>query len=134
MRSETSLIQTIGRAARNSEGHVIMYADRMTDSMRVAIEETERRRKLQQEYNEKHGITPTTIQKSVRDLIRVSKKVAKEEMNFKKDPESMNKAELEKLIADIQKKMQKAASDLNFEAAAEYRDKMIELKNMMRDL
>ena len=134
LRSETSLIQTIGRAARNSEGHVIMYADQMTDSMRVAIEETERRRKIQQEYNEEHGITPTTIQKSVRDLISVSKKVAKEEMNFKKDPESMSKAELEKLIADIQKKMQKAAADLNFEAAAEYRDKMIELKNMLQGL
>ena len=134
LRSETSLIQTIGRAARNSEGHVIMYADQMTDSMRVAIEETERRRKIQQKYNEEHGITPTTIQKSVRDLISVSKKVAKEEMNFKKDPESMSKAELEKLIADIQKKMQKAAADLNFEAAAEYRDKMIELKNMLQGL
>jgi len=134
LRSETSLIQTIGRAARNSEGHVIMYADTITDSMRVAIEETERRRKIQQEYNEAHGITPTTIQKSVRELISVSKKIAKEEMNFKKSPESMNKAELTKLIADIQKKMEKAAADLNFEAAAEYRDKMIELKGMLRDL
>ena len=134
LRSETSLIQTIGRAARNSEGHVIMYADNITDSMRVAMEETERRRKIQQAYNEEHGITPTTIQKSVRELISVSKKIAKEEMNFKKDPESMNKVELEKLIADIQKKMQKAAADLNFEAAAEYRDKMVELKNMLRDL
>ena len=134
LRSETSLIQTIGRAARNAEGHVIMYADTITDSMRVAIEETERRRKIQQEYNEAHGITPTTIQKSVRELISVSKKIAKEEMNFKKSPESMNKAELTKLIADIQKKMEKAAADLNFEAAAEYRDKMIELKGMLRDL
>ena len=133
LRSETSLIQTIGRAARNSEGHVIMYADSITDSMRVAIEETERRRRIQQEYNEAHGITPTTIQKSVRDLISVSKKVAKEELNFQKDPESMNREELKKLIADIQKKMQKAATDLNFEAAAEYRDKMIELKNMLRE-
>ena len=106
----------------------------VTDSMRVAIEETERRRKIQQEYNEAHGITPTTIQKSVRELISVSKKIAKEEMNFKKSPESMNKAELTKLIADIQKKMEKAAADLNFEAAAEYRDKMIELKGMLRDL
>lgn len=132
LRSETSLIQTIGRAARNNEGHVIMYADTVTDSMRVAMEETERRRKIQQAYNEQHGITPTTIQKSVRELISVSKKVAKEEMNFKKDPESMNRDELKKLIADIQKKMQKAATDLNFEAAAEYRDKMIELKNMLR--
>ena len=134
LRSETSLIQTIGRAARNSEGHVIMYADNITDSMQVAMEETERRRKIQQAYNEEHGITPTTIQKSVRGLISVSKKIAKEEMNFKKAPESMNKVELEKLIADIQKKMQKAAADLNFEAAAEYRDKMVELKNMLRDL
>ena len=134
LRSETSLIQTIGRAARNSEGHVIMYADKITDSMRVAIDETERRRKLQQEYNEEHGITPTTIQKSVRDLIAISKKVAAEEMEFTKDPESMSRKELEKLIADIQKKMQKAATELNFEAAAEYRDKMISLKNMLRDL
>ena len=134
LRSETSLIQTIGRAARNSEGHVIMYADKITDSMRVAIDETERRRKLQQEYNEEHGITPTTIQKSVRDLIAISKKVAAEEMDFAKDPESMSKKELEKLIADIQNKMQKAATELNFEAAAEYRDKMISLKTMLRDL
>ena len=134
LRSETSLIQTIGRAARNSEGHVIMYADRVTDSMRVAIEETERRRKLQQEYNEAHGITPQTIQKSVRDLIAISKKVAAEEMNFAKDPESMSRKELEKLIADIQKKMQKAATELQFAAAAEDRDKMISLKNMLRDM
>ena len=134
LRSETSLIQTIGRAARNSEGHVIMYADKITDSMRVAIDETERRRKIQQEYNEEHGITPTTIQKSVRHLIAISKKVAAEEMEFTKDPESMSRKELEKLIADIQKKMQKAATELNFEAAAEYRDKMISLKNMLRDL
>ena len=105
LRSETSLIQTIGRAARNSEGHVIMYADKITDSMRVAIDETERRRKLQQAYNEEHGITPKTIQKSVRDLIAISKKVAAEEMEFDKDPESMSRRELEKLIGDIQKKM-----------------------------
>jgi excinuclease ABC subunit B len=134
LRSETSLIQTIGRAARNSEGHVIMYADKMTDSMKVAIEETERRRKVQQAYNEEHGITPQTIQKSVRELIAISKKVAAEEMDFAKDPESMSRKELEKLIADIQKKMQKAAAELNFEAAAEYRDKMVSLKNMLRDL
>ncbi len=108
LRSETSLIQTIGRAARNSEGHVIMYADKITDSMRVAIDETERRRKLQQAYNEEHGITPKTIQKSVRDLIAISKKVAAEEMEFDKDPESMSRRELEKLIGDIQKKMKKA--------------------------
>ena len=132
LRSETSLIQTIGRAARNSEGHVIMYADKITDSMRVAIDETERRRKLQQAYNEEHGITPKTIQKSVRDLIAISKKVAAEEMEFDKDPESMSRRELEKLIGDIQKKMKKAAAELNFEAAAEYRDKMVKLKNMLR--
>ena len=133
LRSETSLIQTIGRAARNSEGHVIMYADKITDSMRNAIDETARRRKVQQAYNEEHGITPKTIQKSVRELIAISKKVAAEEMNFKEDPESMSKKELEKLIAEIQKKMQKAATELNFEAAAEYRDKMITLKNMLRE-
>ena len=134
LRSETSLIQTIGRAARNSEGHVIMYADKITDSMRVAIDETERRRKLQQAYNEEHGITPKTIQKSVRDLIAISKKVAAEEMEFDKDPESMSRRELEKLIGDIQKKMKKATAELNFEAAAEYRDKMVKLKNMLRDI
>ncbi|MCD8230421.1 MAG: excinuclease ABC subunit UvrB [Clostridiales bacterium] len=134
LRSETSLIQTIGRAARNSDGHVIMYADTVTDSMRVAIEETERRRKIQQEYNEAHGITPQTIQKSVRDLISISKKVAQEEMVFTVDPESMSRKELEKQIKDITKKMEKAAADLNFEAAAEYRDRMIELKNALREI
>ena len=134
LRSETSLIQTIGRAARNSDGHVIMYADKVTDSMRVAIEETERRRALQQAYNEAHGITPQTIRKSVRDLIAISKKVAADEVKYAKDPESMSRKELEKTIAEIQKKMQKAAAELNFEAAAEYRDKMITLKSMLRDL
>ena len=134
LRSETSLIQTVGRAARNSEGRVIMYADTVTRSMEVAITETARRRKVQQDYNEAHGITPTTIQKSVRDLIAISKKVAAEEMAFDKDPESMSGKELEKLIGDIQKKMKKAAAELNFEAAAEYRDKLVELKNMLRDL
>ncbi len=134
LRSETSLIQTIGRAARNSEGHVIMYADKITDSMRIAIDETDRRREIQKKYNEEHGITPQTIQKSVRELISISKSVAKSEMEFKKDPESMSRQELEKLIADIQKKMNHAAAELNFEAAAEYRDKMVELKNMLRDL
>ena len=97
LRSETSLIQTIGRAARNAEGHVIMYADTITDSMRLALDETERRRKVQMEYNEAHGITPQTIQKSVRDLIAVSKKVAAEELRLEKDPESMSEKELEKL-------------------------------------
>ncbi len=134
LRSETSLIQTIGRAARNSEGHVIMYADKITDSMKVAIEETERRRKVQQQYNEEHGITPQTIQKSVRELIAISKKVADDEMSLDKDPESMSKKELEKHIADVQKKMKKAAAELNFEAAAEYRDRLIMLKNTLRDL
>lgn len=134
LRSERSLIQTIGRAARNSEGHVIMYADTMTESMEKAISETERRREIQKAYNEANGITPTTIQKSVRELISISKDIAKKEMQFKKDPEEMDKQELEKLIADIQKKMQKAAAELNFEAAAEYRDKMVELKNMLLEL
>lgn len=134
MRSETSLIQTIGRAARNSKGHVIMYADTITDSMRVAIDETERRRSIQEAYNREHHITPKTIEKSVRDLISISKKVAKEQYEFKKDPESMSRKELEKLIAQVQKKMQQAAADLNFEAAAELRDQMLELKTMLREL
>ncbi|MCC8151486.1 MAG: excinuclease ABC subunit UvrB [Lachnospiraceae bacterium] len=134
LHSETSLIQTIGRAARNSDGHVIMYADTVTDSMRVAIEETERRRRIQQEYNEAHGITPQTIQKSVRDLISISKKVAQEELEFKVDPESMSRKELEKQIKEITKKMEKAAAELDFEAAADYRDRMIELKNALRDI
>ena len=102
--------------------------------MRVAIDETKRRREVQQQYNEEHGITPTTIQKSVRDLIAISKKVAAEEMEFDKDPESMSRKELEKLIGDIQKKMKKAAAELNFETAAEYRDKMVTLKNMLREI
>ncbi len=134
LRSETSLIQTIGRAARNSDGHVIMYADTVTDSMRVAIDETNRRRKMQQEYNDAHGITPQTIQKSVRDLIAISKKVAKEELEFSMDPESMSRKDLEKTIAEVTKRMEKAAAELNFEAAAELRDKMIELKGILRDL
>ena len=134
LRSETSLIQTVGRAARNAEGHVIMYADNMTDSMRRAIEETGRRRQIQQKYNEEHGITPQTIKKAVRDLISISKEIAQEEVRFEKDPESMTKKELEKLIGDVQKKMQKAAADLNFEAAAELRDKMIELKKQLQEI
>ena len=134
LRSETSLIQTIGRAARNSEGHVIMYADTITDSMRVAIDETNRRRAIQQAYNEEHGITPTTIKKSVRDLIAISKKVAQEELNFAKSPESMNRGELEKLIKDVEKKMKAAAADLNFEAAAELRDRMRDLRKMLEDI
>lgn len=134
LRSETSLIQTIGRAARNAEGHVLMYADTITDSMRVAIDETNRRRSKQEAYNKEHGITPKTIQKSVRELISISKKVAKEEYQFQKDPESMSKKELEKLIGEIQKKMQAAAAELNFEAAAELRDKMIELKKSLTEM
>ena len=133
LRSETSLIQTIGRAARNAEGHVIMYADHMTDSMKIAIEETRRRRAIQMAYNEEHGITPKTIQKAVRDLISISKKVAAEEMRLEKDPESMSKDELEKLINKMTKQMKKAAAELNFEAAAELRDKMVELKKYLND-
>lgn len=134
LRSATSLIQTVGRAARNAEGHVIMYADTITDSMRMALDETSRRREIQQKYNEEHGITPQTIKKAVRELISISKAIAKEELRFEKDPESMNRKELEKLISEIQKKMQKAAADLNFEAAAELRDKMLELKKSLQEL
>ena len=132
LRSETSLVQTIGRAARNAEGHVVMYADHMTDSMKKAISETERRRAIQIAYNEEHGITPQTIKKSVRDLISISKKVAAEELKMEKDPESMSEKELEKLIKDLEKQMKKAAAELNFEAAAELRDKLIELKQMLK--
>ncbi len=134
LRSETSLIQTIGRAARNAEGHVIMYADTVTDSMQMAIDETKRRREIQMRYNEEHGITPQTIKKSVRDLISISKKVAAEEMRMEKDPESMSAQELEKLIKDMTKQMKKAAAELNFEAAAELRDKLVELKKMLHDI
>ncbi len=133
LRSATSLIQTIGRAARNAKGHVIMYADDMTDSMNMAITETNRRRKIQQAYNEEHGITPQTIQKAVRDLISISKTIAKEEQRFEKDPESMSKEELEKLIKEVEKQMKKAAADLNFEAAADLRDRMVDLKVKLRD-
>ena len=133
LRSETSLIQTIGRAARNAEGRVVMYADNMTDSMQAAIRETNRRREIQNKYNEENGITPQTIKKAVRELISISKVIAKEEVNFEKDPESMSDAELEKLIGKIQKKMKQAAADLNFEAAAELRDKMAELKKQLAE-
>ena len=133
LRSETSLIQIIGRAARNSEGHVVMYADVMTDSMRNAIEETNRRREIQEAYNKEHGITPTTIKKAVRDLIAVSKAVAETEVKLKKDPESMSKKELKNLISQLEKQMRQAAADLNFEQAAELRDKMIELKKNLAD-
>ena len=134
LRSEVSLIQTIGRAARNSEGHVIMYADVMTDSMRKAIQETERRRSIQEAYNKEHGITPTTIKKAVRDLITVSKAVAETEAKLKKDPESMNRKELTRLITKVEKQMREAAASLNFELAAELRDKMIELKKNLEEL
>ncbi len=134
LRSATSLIQTIGRAARNADGHVIMYADTVTDSMRVALDETNRRREIQMKYNEEHGITPQTIRKAVRDLISISRVIAREELQFEKDPESMDRQELEKLIAEVQKKMQRAAADLNFEAAAELRDKMLDLKRSLNQL
>ena len=134
LRSEVSLIQTIGRAARNSEGHVIMYADVMTDSMKKAIQETERRRSIQEAYNKEHGITPTTIKKAVRDLITVSKAVAETEVKLKKDPESMSRKELMKLIAQVEKQMRAAAADLNFEQAAELRDKMLELKKNLQEV
>ena len=135
LRSETSLIQTIGRAARNADGHVIMYADNITDSMRRALDETNRRRKIQEEYNEAHGITPQTIRKAVRDLISISKEVKKEETLYaEKDLESMSRKELEKLAAQIQKKMKAAAAELNFEEAVVLRDQMIEVKKVLNDL
>ncbi|WP_026526728.1 excinuclease ABC subunit UvrB [Butyrivibrio sp. VCD2006] len=134
LRSETSLIQTIGRAARNADGHVIMYADNMTDSMKNAIEITERRRKIQEAYNEEHGITPQTIRKAVRDLISVTKAVAKQEVQFEKDPESMDKKELEKVIKDVEKRMKRAAAELDFETAAMLRDQMVELKKNLLEL
>ena len=134
LRSETSLVQTIGRAARNVEGHVIMYADSITDSMRKALDETERRRSIQQKYNEDHGITPQSVRKAVRDLISITREVTKEDVKFEKDPESMDRAELEKLIAEVQKKMKKAAADLDFETAAQLRDRMIELKKTLQDM
>ncbi len=134
LRSETSLIQTIGRAARNAEGRVIMYADNMTDSMSKAIEETKRRRAIQQKYNEENGITPQTIKKAVRELIAVTRAVAKEEVRFEKAPESMSAEELEKLIGDVQKKMKRAATELDFETAATLRDQMIELKTIYNEI
>ena len=134
LRSETSLIQTIGRAARNSEGHVIMYADTITDSMRVAIEETKRRRQIQQRYNEEHGITPTTIKKAVRDLITISKAVENDSFADTKDPESMDEKELKKLSKELEKKMRQAAAELNFEEAARLRDRMVEVKKLLLDM
>ena len=134
LRSETSLIQTIGRAARNAEGHVIMYADTITDSMRAAIDETNRRREIQQKYNEEHGITPQTIKKAVRDLIAISKAASAGEEEFRKDPESMDARELEKLAKELTKKMRQAAAELNFEEAAKLRDRMKEVKQMLLEL
>ena len=135
LRSETSLIQTIGRAARNADGHVIMYADTITDSMGRALNETNRRRKIQEEYNETHGITPQTIRKAVRDLISISKEVKKEDTIYaEKDLESMSRKELEKLAAQIQKKMKAAAAELNFEEAVVLRDQMIEVKKVLNEL
>ncbi len=131
LRSRTSLIQTIGRAARNSGGYIVMYADTVTDSMKEAIEETSRRRAIQEKYNEENNITPTTIQKAVRDLISIHKEIAKEEAGFAKDPESMSRKELEKLIADVEKRMRRSAAELDFETAAELRDRMIELKKYL---
>ena len=134
LRSETSLIQTIGRAARNSEGHVIMYADTITDSMRVAIEKTNRRRQIQQKYNEEHGITPTTIKKAVRDLIAISKAAERNAASEEKDLESMSLKELNKLAKELQKKMHQAAAELNFEEAVVLRDRMLQVKTMLLEL
>ena len=133
LRSETSLTQTIGRAARNSEGHVIMYADKITDSMRHAIEETKRRREIQDKYNKEHGITPTTIKKAVRERISITKEAIESVNRLKKDPESMSRKEIMKLIEKVTKEMKKAAAELNFESAAELRDEMIKLKEKLND-
>lgn len=133
LRSETSLIQTIGRAARNVDGHVIMYADTVTDSMRHAIDETNRRRAIQQKYNEEHHITPQTIRKKVSDLISISKDAAEDEKKFEKDPSLMTKKEFDRLMHKLEKQMRAAAAELNFEMAAEIRDKITELKKQMKD-
>ena len=133
LRSETSLIQTIGRAARNAEGHVIMYADNITDSMDKALTETNRRREIQQKYNSEHGITPTTIKKAVRDLISISKEVDRKISDVEKDPESMDYKELKKLIEKVKKKMERAAAELDFETAIEMRDKLAELRKLQED-
>ncbi len=134
LRSETSLIQTIGRAARNADGHVLMYADTITDSMRAAIDETNRRREIQKKYNEEHGITPQTIKKAVRDLIAISKAAEESEEDFKKEPESMDARELDKLAKELSKKMRQAAAELNFEEAARLRDRMKEVRQMLFEL
>ena len=133
LRSETSLIQTIGRAARNAEGHVIMYADNITDSMDKALTETNRRREIQQKYNNEHGITPTTIKKAVRDLISISKEVDRKISDVEKDPESMDYKELKKLIEKVKKKMERVAAELDFETAIEMRDKLAELRKLQED-
>lgn len=133
LRSETSLIQTIGRAARNADGHVVMYADTITDSMRRAIDETNRRREIQEQYNKEHHITPTTIKKAVRDLISITKEVEKTSQKLEKDPESMSRKELEKLLQNMEKQMRKAAADLNFEAAMELRDRIREMAKYLNE-
>ena len=134
LRSVTSLIQTIGRAARNAEGRVVMYAEIQTDSMKNAIGETNRRRRIQQEYNDEHGITPQTIKKAVRDLIRISSKAEADITETEKEPESMNKEELQKAIQKMQKKMNQAAAALNFEMAADLRDRMLEYKKHLQEI
>lgn len=134
LRSETSLIQTIGRAARNVDGHVIMYADNITDSMERAISETNRRRKIQKKYNDEHGITPQSIKKEVRDLIRISKEVPKVKEELEKDIESMSRKEIKRLIDSFSKRMHKAAAELNFEMAAELRDTIVELRKQLADI
>ncbi len=134
LRSRTSLVQTIGRAARNAEGHVIMYADVITDSMREAIDETNRRREIQDAYNKAHGIVPKTIKKDVRDLISVTRVIDSKDTRMEKDMESMNADELKKEIADVTKQMKKAAADLNFELAAQLRDRMVELKKHLHEV
>ena len=133
LRSETSLIQTIGRASRNAEGHVIMYADVMTDSMNAAITETNRRRRIQQAYNEEHGIKPATIKKAVRDLISISHEAEKAERKLTKDPESMSQSELTTLISKIKRQMERAAANLDFESAAQLRDQMLELRGHLEE-
>ena len=134
LRSEISLVQTIGRAARNAAGHVIMYADVVTDSMDKAISETNRRREIQMQYNEVHGITPQTIKKAVRDIVRITKKVEASDFDLEKDMESMNRKELEIVVKKLQKKMQAAAADLNFEEAAALRDQMVMVKKQIQDM
>ena len=132
LRSETSLIQTIGRAARNANGRVIMYADVMTESMDKAITETNRRRSIQEAYNEEHGIIPQTIKKKVHDVIQITKAATeKQKFGLEKDPESMNADELNKLIKKLEKEMKQAAIELQFERAAELRDKILELKKLL---